>query len=72
MYNTLLHFYFHLLFLNLLATKQFFLIGIHSIKAEQPPQVMELQENEVYRKISLGRTYSLKMSVNYKLKATKI
>ena len=47
------------------------------MQAEQPLQGMELQEKDAQKycsiqEISLERTYSLKMSVNPRLKATKI
>ena len=49
-YFLILHFYFHLLFLNLLATKHIFFSNWDSLQAEQPLQGMESQEKEAYRK----------------------
>ena len=52
-------------------------MGFNPCKDEQPLRDMELQEKETQKdysihEISLERTYSSKMSVNSKLKDTKI
>ena len=70
-----LFYYFHCILLSKIFL--FFKLGFTPCKAEQPLRGMELQEKEAQKdysiqEICLERTYSLKMSVNSRLKATKI
>ena len=64
--------------LTLVVKKLFFKkLGFTPYKAEQPLRGMELQEKEAQKgysiqEICLERTYRYKMSVNSRLKATKI
>ena len=70
-----LFYYFHCILLSKIFL--FSKLGFTPCKAEQPLRGMELQEKEAQKDYSiqeiwLERTYSLKMSVNSRLKATKI